>query len=35
MPHDQILRGIELYGTKVRPLVHQMLADQRVDAVAE
>ncbi|CAN7206343.1 LLM class flavin-dependent oxidoreductase [Rhizobium sp. LjRoot254] len=35
MPHDQILRGIELYGTKVAPMVRQMLADQKVDAVAE
>ncbi len=26
MPHDQILRGIELYGTKVAPLVRDMLA---------
>ena len=23
MPHDQILRGIELYGTKVAPLVRE------------
>ncbi len=27
MPHDQILRGIELYGTKVAPLVREMLAE--------
>jgi probable LLM family oxidoreductase len=35
MPHDQLMRGIELYGTKVKPLVVQMLADRPVDAVAE
>ncbi|HXV30432.1 MAG TPA: LLM class flavin-dependent oxidoreductase [Sinorhizobium sp.] len=29
MPHDQILRGIELYGTKVAPLVREMLAEER------
>ncbi|WP_322886143.1 LLM class flavin-dependent oxidoreductase (plasmid) [Sinorhizobium medicae] len=28
MPHDRILRGIELYGTKVVPLVREMLAEQ-------
>ncbi|ABR63307.1 LLM class flavin-dependent oxidoreductase [Sinorhizobium medicae] len=28
MPHDRILRGIELYGTKVAPLVREMLAEQ-------
>jgi probable LLM family oxidoreductase len=27
MPHDRILRGIELYGTKVAPLVREMLAE--------
>jgi hypothetical protein len=27
MPHDQIMRGIELYGTKVAPMVREMLAD--------
>ncbi|WP_337269028.1 LLM class flavin-dependent oxidoreductase [Oryzifoliimicrobium ureilyticus] len=26
MPHDQIMRGIELYGTKVAPLVRKALA---------
>ncbi|OLP59445.1 luciferase [Xaviernesmea oryzae] len=26
MPHDQIMRGIELYGTKVAPMVRQALA---------
>ena len=25
MPHDQIMRGIELYGTKVAPLVRKEL----------
>lgn len=28
MPHDQILRGIELYGTRIAPLVREMLAEQ-------
>ncbi|WPE20952.1 LLM class flavin-dependent oxidoreductase [Shinella zoogloeoides] len=28
MPHDRILRGIELYGTKVAPLVREILADE-------
>lgn len=32
MPHEQILRGIELYGTKVAPLVREMLAAEPVDA---
>ncbi|MBD8556533.1 LLM class flavin-dependent oxidoreductase [Rhizobium sp. CFBP 8762] len=27
MPHEQIMRGIELYGTKVAPLVRQMLKE--------
>ena len=31
MPHEQILRGIELYGTKVAPLVREMLAAEPVD----
>jgi len=35
MPHDQILRGIELYGTKVAPMVRQMLAETKVDAMAK
>ncbi len=30
MPHDQIMRGIELYGTKVAPLVREMLAEEAV-----
>jgi probable LLM family oxidoreductase len=34
MPHDQLMRGIELYGTKVKPMVEQMLADQPVEAQA-
>lgn len=29
MPHDRILHGIELYGTKVAPLVREMLAEER------
>jgi probable LLM family oxidoreductase len=28
MPHDQIMRGIELYGAKVAPLVREMLAEE-------
>ena len=35
MPHDQLMRGIELYGTKVKPMVEQMLADAKVDATEE
>ena len=27
MPHEAILRGIELYGTKVAPMVREMLAE--------
>ena len=26
LPHEKMLRSIELYGTKVRPLVHELLA---------
>ncbi|MEZ0019055.1 hypothetical protein ABIE76_003702 [Sinorhizobium fredii] len=29
MPHGEIMRGIELYGTKVAPRVREMLADER------
>jgi len=29
MPHDRLLRGIELYGTKVAPLVREMLAEDK------
>ena len=28
LPHDLLMNSIELYGTKVIPLVHDMLADQ-------
>ncbi|HEY0122371.1 MAG TPA: LLM class flavin-dependent oxidoreductase [Rhizobium sp.] len=28
MPHEQIMRGIELYGTKVAPLVRKALTEQ-------
>ncbi|MCB1446915.1 MAG: LLM class flavin-dependent oxidoreductase [Rhizobiaceae bacterium] len=35
MPHDQLMRGIELYGTKVKPMVAEMLADEPVDAMAK
>jgi len=33
MPHDQIMRGIELYGTKVAPLVRKALADDAAKQV--
>ncbi len=26
LPHDLLMRSIELYGTKVMPLVHDLLA---------
>lgn len=29
MPHDRLLRGIELYGTKVAPMVREMLAEEK------
>ncbi|MFG3756224.1 hypothetical protein, partial [Klebsiella pneumoniae] len=28
MPHDKLMRSIELYGSKVMPLVREMLADK-------
>lgn len=34
MPHDQIMRGIELYGTRVAPPVRQALAEERAAAAA-
>ncbi|MBB3607155.1 LLM class flavin-dependent oxidoreductase [Rhizobium sp. BK602] len=34
MPHDQIMRGIELYGTKVAPLVRKALTDEGGEAKA-
>ncbi|TCL74665.1 LLM class flavin-dependent oxidoreductase [Rhizobium sp. BK251] len=34
MPHDQIMRGIELYGTKVAPLVRKALTGAEEDAKA-
>jgi alkanesulfonate monooxygenase SsuD/methylene tetrahydromethanopterin reductase-like flavin-dependent oxidoreductase (luciferase family) len=36
MPHDQIMRGIELYGTKVAPIVRKELTGSadRVKATA-
>jgi probable LLM family oxidoreductase len=33
MPHDQIMRGIELYGTKVAPLVRKALAEDAAKQV--
>lgn len=32
MPHAQLMKGIELYGTKVAPLVQEMLAEEDADA---
>ncbi len=34
MPHATLMRGIELYGTKVVPLVREMLADDAVPVAA-
>src|SRR5690606_22371431 len=34
MPHDQIMRGIELYGTKVAPLVRAALAEDGKSAAS-
>ncbi|KAA6490278.1 LLM class flavin-dependent oxidoreductase [Agrobacterium rhizogenes] len=34
MPYDQIMRGIELYGTKVAPLVRKALTEQGGEAKA-
>ncbi|QND47849.1 LLM class flavin-dependent oxidoreductase [Rhizobium lusitanum] len=34
MPHDQIMRGIELYGTKVAPLVRKALTELGGEAKA-
>ncbi|ANH04922.1 LLM class flavin-dependent oxidoreductase [Shinella sp. HZN7] len=34
MPHEAVLRGIELYGIKVAPLVREMLADDAKGDVA-
>ncbi|ULJ72653.1 LLM class flavin-dependent oxidoreductase [Rhizobium gallicum] len=34
MPHDQVMRGIELYGTKVAPLVRKALTDKGEGAKA-
>lgn len=34
MPHDQIMRGIELYGTKVAPLVRRALTESGEGAKA-
>ena len=32
LPHEHMMRSIELFGTKVKPLVQEMLADQVVAA---
>ena len=34
MPHEQILRGIELYGTRVAPRVREAVAALKAEAVA-
>ncbi|MDO9414892.1 LLM class flavin-dependent oxidoreductase [Pararhizobium sp.] len=34
MPHEQIMRGIELYGTKVAPKVRAAVAEENAKAVA-
>jgi hypothetical protein len=34
LPHETIMRTIELYGTKVVPLVREMLADTAPDSAA-
>lgn len=34
MPHDQIMRGIELYGTKVAPIVRKALTESGEGAKA-
>jgi probable LLM family oxidoreductase len=34
MPHDQVMRGIELYGTKVAPLVRKALTKRSGEAKA-
>ncbi|OWV99483.1 LLM class flavin-dependent oxidoreductase [Rhizobium sp. R693] len=34
MPHDQIMRGIELYGTKVAPIVRKALTESSEEAKA-
>jgi len=34
LPHDSVMRTIELYGTKVVPLVQEMLADNAPDSAA-
>lgn len=35
MPHDQIMRGIELYGTRVAPIVREALAEDAKKAAAQ
>jgi len=32
LPHEHMMRSIELYGTKVKPLVEKMLADEQAPA---
>jgi hypothetical protein len=34
LPHEKLLRSIELYGCKVIPIVHDILADSRSDVFA-
>jgi hypothetical protein len=35
MPHDQIMRGIELYGTKVAPIVRKELTGSAERATSQ
>ena len=32
LPHEKLMTSIELYGTKVVPLVNEMLAEEKVTA---
>jgi hypothetical protein len=34
MPHAEIMRGIELYGTKVAPIVRKALTERGEEAKA-
>ena len=33
LPHEKMMRSIELYGKKVMPLVREMLAEEKVPSV--
>jgi probable LLM family oxidoreductase len=34
LPHDRLMRSIELYGTRVIPMVHELLAEVPAESVA-